>query len=170
MGYTPQIELVEKPGSVPSVAERLEELQIIRREALEKIVKAQKVMKIENPGNKRFWPYKEGKQVWIEGTNIKTIYPTVKLGPKQHGPFKILKHLSDAIYRMESCQGPSHGGSYMDEGTSRIRIGLLPYVVSGAISLLSPPLCLLCCSRAHIRCSMIRGCTSMLSPYLSMRP
>ena len=46
-------------------------------------------------------PYKEGKQVWIEGTNIKTIYPTTKLGPKQHGPFKILKHLSDAVYCVE---------------------------------------------------------------------
>ena len=86
MRYTPQIELVEKPRSVPSVAERLEELQKIRQEALQKIVKAQKVMKIENPGNKRFWLYKEGKQVWIEGTNIKTIYPTAKLGPKRHGP------------------------------------------------------------------------------------
>ena len=74
MGYTPQIELVEKPGSVPLVAERLEELQKIRQEALEKIVKAQKVMGIGNPGNKRFWPYEEGKQVWIEGTNIQTIY------------------------------------------------------------------------------------------------
>ena len=29
------------------------------------------------------------------------------------------------------CQGPSHGGSYMDKGTFRIRIGLLPYVVPG---------------------------------------
>ena len=58
-------------------------------------------MKIGTPGNKRFQPYKEGKQVWIEGTNIKTIYPTAKLGPKRHGPFKILKHLSDAVYRVE---------------------------------------------------------------------
>ena len=104
MGYTPQIELIEKQGLVPSVAKRLEELQKIRQEALEKIVKAQKVMKIGNPGNKKFWPYKEGKQVWIEGTNIKTIYLTAKLGPKRHGPFKILKHLSDAVYRVEIPQ------------------------------------------------------------------
>jgi hypothetical protein len=101
MGYTPQIELVEKPGSVPSVAERLEELQTIRQDALVKIIKAQKVMKIGNPGNKKFRPYQEGDQVWIEGTNIKTIYPTAKLGPKRHGPFKVLKPLSDAVYRVE---------------------------------------------------------------------
>ena len=29
------------------------------------------------------------------------------------------------------CQGPSHGGSYMDKGTSHIKIRLLPVVVSG---------------------------------------
>ena len=29
------------------------------------------------------------------------------------------------------CQGPSHGGSYMDEGTFRIRIRLPPRVISG---------------------------------------
>ena len=29
------------------------------------------------------------------------------------------------------CQGPSHGGSYMDEGTFHIRIGLPPRIVSG---------------------------------------
>ena len=29
------------------------------------------------------------------------------------------------------CRGPSHGGSYMDEGTSHIRIRLLPRFVSG---------------------------------------
>ena len=29
------------------------------------------------------------------------------------------------------CQGPSHGGSYMDEGMSYIRIGLLPHIALG---------------------------------------
>ena len=29
------------------------------------------------------------------------------------------------------CQGPSHGGSYMDKGVSYIRIGLLPHIVTG---------------------------------------
>ena len=58
-------------------------------------------MRIGNPGNRKFWPYKEGDQVWIEGTNIKTIYPTTKLAPKRYGPFKVLKHLSDAIYQVE---------------------------------------------------------------------
>jgi hypothetical protein len=58
-------------------------------------------MRVGNPGNKRFKPYKEGDQVWIEGTNIKTVFPTAKLGPKRHGPFKVLKQLSEAVYRVE---------------------------------------------------------------------
>ena len=29
-----------------------------------------------------------------------------------------------------TCQGPSHGGSYMDKGMSHIRIGLPPHIVS----------------------------------------
>ena len=31
----------------------------------------------------------------------------------------------------QRCQGPSHGGSYMDEGMFRIRIELLPIIVPG---------------------------------------
>ena len=58
-------------------------------------------MKIGNPGNKKFKPYREGNQVWLEGTNLKTLYPSAKLGPKQYGPFKIMKQLSNAVYRLE---------------------------------------------------------------------
>ena len=32
--------------------------------------------------------------------------------------------------RQSPCQAPSHGGSYMDKGTSYIRIGLLPCIVT----------------------------------------
>ena len=40
------------------------------------------------------------------------------------------------------CQGPSHGGSYMDEGMSYIKIGLFPVVVPGDYLALPPILCL----------------------------
>ena len=56
---------------------------------------------MRNPGNKRFQPYKEGDQVWLEGTNLKTLYPTAKLGPKRYGPFRVTKQLSEAVYRLE---------------------------------------------------------------------
>ena len=99
--YMPTLEVVKKPGMVPSVEERLTELDKTRDKALKMIAKAQAEMKIGNLGNKRFWPYQKNDQVWIEGTNIKTIYPLAKLGPKRYGPFKVLEQLSEAIYRVE---------------------------------------------------------------------
>ena len=48
-----------------------------------------------------FQPYKEDNQVWLEGTNLKTLYPTAKLGPKWYGPFKVVKQLSNTIYQLE---------------------------------------------------------------------
>ena len=104
MGYTPTLEVIKKPGMVPSVEEQLAELDRTRDEALKMIVKAQAAMKIGNPGKKRFRPYQKNDQVWIEGTNIKTIYPSAKLGPKRHGPFKVLEQLSEAVYQVEIPQ------------------------------------------------------------------
>ena len=87
MGYTPTLEVIKKPGMVPSVEERLAELDKTRDKALKMIAKAQAAMKIGNLGNKKFRPYQKNDQVWIKGTNIKTIYPSVKLGPKQLSRF-----------------------------------------------------------------------------------
>ena len=101
MGYTPTLEWSRQPSPVPLVTSRLSELEKIRNEALENIERAQKAMKIGNSGNKKFRPYKEGDQIWIEGTNLKTLYPSAKLGPKHYGPFKVLKQLSEAVYRVE---------------------------------------------------------------------
>src|SRR6266702_4064197 len=58
-------------------------------------------MAMRNQGNRRFKPYNKGDQVWVEGTNIKTLYPSAKLSPKRYGPFKVLEQLSEAVYRLE---------------------------------------------------------------------
>jgi hypothetical protein len=54
MGYTPQVEWTVKPSLVPTVTARLLELNKLQDNALQMIAKAQKVMKISNPGNKKF--------------------------------------------------------------------------------------------------------------------
>ena len=59
------------------------------------------MLHVRKKGSKRFKPYQEGDQVWIEGTNLKTLYPTAKLGPKCYGPFKFLKQMSLAVYWVE---------------------------------------------------------------------
>jgi hypothetical protein len=61
----------------------------------------QAMLRVKNPGGRKFRPYEEGEQVWIEGTNLKTLYPSAKLGPKRYGPFKVLKQFSNAVYRVE---------------------------------------------------------------------
>ena len=63
------------------------------------------------------------------------------------------------------CQGPSHGGSYMDEGTSHIRIRLLPVIVPGDC-LASLSYSMLHCLLVHVQCPMIQGCTSTSPPSL----
>jgi hypothetical protein len=46
------------------------------------MIKVQTMLRMKKPGNKKFQPYKEGDQVWLEGTNLKTLYPSAKLGLK----------------------------------------------------------------------------------------
>ena len=40
-------------------------------------------------------------QVWIKGTNLKTLYPSAKLALKRYGPFKVLKQLSPVVYEIK---------------------------------------------------------------------
>ena len=101
MGYTPKLEWNLLPSQVPAVEKRLGELEEVRQEAFRNILKAQSVLRMKKKGSKRFKPYQEGDQVWIEGTNLKTLYPTAKLGPKRYGPFKILKQMSPVVYWVE---------------------------------------------------------------------
>ena len=78
--------------------EQIEEVRTAARNSLEK---AQKMMVIRNPGNKKFRAYQKNDQVWIEGTNLKTLYPSAKLAPKRYGPFKVIEQLSPAVYRIK---------------------------------------------------------------------
>jgi hypothetical protein len=101
MGYVPCMEQIKKPSPVPQVEEQLAELERVRKVAWEAMLKAQAMLRVKNLGGRKFQPYKEGEQVWIEGTNLKTLYPSAKLGPKQYGPFEVLKQFSNAVYQVE---------------------------------------------------------------------
>ena len=42
--------------------------------------------------------YKPGDQVWLEVSNLKSIRPSKKLGPKRYGPFKIVEKIGHTTY------------------------------------------------------------------------
>jgi transposase InsO family protein len=44
--------------------------------------------------------YKEGQQVWVESTNIKSQRPSEKLDDKRFGPFKIVKKVGASSYKL----------------------------------------------------------------------
>ncbi len=100
MGFTPKTDWLGI-SNVPTVTNRLEEMEQARNRALAEMGRAQKIMAMRNQGNKRFKPYNKGDQVWVEGMNIKTLYPLAKLSPKRYGPFKVLEQLLEAVYRLE---------------------------------------------------------------------
>ena len=101
MGYTPKVEWPSVPCQVPSYTDRMEQIEQVREAAKTSLDKAQRMMAIKNPGNKKFQPYQEGDQVWIKGTNMKTLYPSAKLAPKCYGPFKVMKQLLPAVYEIK---------------------------------------------------------------------
>jgi hypothetical protein len=70
------------------------------------MLKVQAMLQVKNPEGRRFHPYKEGEHVWIEGTNLKTLYPSAKLGPKWYGPFKVLKQFSNAVVTIPTGKTP----------------------------------------------------------------
>ena len=45
--------------------------------------------------------YEIGDQVWLEGRNLRVDWPSAKLAPKRHGPFRIKRVLSPIVYQME---------------------------------------------------------------------
>ena len=49
----------------------------------------------------RFEPYQLGDNVWLEGRNLTTTYPMVKLAPRRYGPFPITRVISHTSYQLK---------------------------------------------------------------------
>jgi hypothetical protein len=76
-------------SSIPSVEERLNNLDLIRTEVSSALNVAAEIMKRKGPSTPSH-TFSVNQQVWLEGTNIHTTHPKAKLAPRRHGPFKIL--------------------------------------------------------------------------------
>ncbi len=99
MGWTPRATWTNTPSAAPSADKRMEELQIRRQHVQDSITQAQLLM--ARKGNSTFTPYQQGAMVWLEGVNLRTLYPTSKLAPKCYGPFPIKRVLSEVTYELE---------------------------------------------------------------------
>ena len=86
-------------SNVPAAEKRIVLLQKARDEALAMHELARQVMAERTTRN--FSPFKEGEKVWLEGKNLKILYATKKLAPKQEGPFAIKEVLTPLSYRLD---------------------------------------------------------------------
>ena len=98
MGYSPRAEIFDVTLSIPTIALWLRDWKRAREDAQKLMIKAQKKW---TKGKEPEQRYKTGDQVWLEGCNLWIDWPSVKLAPKRHGPFKIGKVLLPITYQLE---------------------------------------------------------------------
>src|SRR6267378_2677209 len=98
MGYNPRATWEVSMSSIPQVNTWLEQMMEARQLANEARKKSEETWKHSTKRPQQ--QYKEGDQVWLEGTNIHTYHPMAKLAPKQHGPFQITKVLGPVTYQL----------------------------------------------------------------------
>jgi hypothetical protein len=97
LGYTPHIHQPTRATSVPGIMTQLQQIKDHRIAAQEALQKAQDHMTKET----KYRPFNEGERVWLEGTHLKLPYKTMKLAPRQYGPFHITAKVSDIAYRLK---------------------------------------------------------------------
>src|SRR5712672_148309 len=65
--------------------------------------RAQAIAAINKVANRNPAPegqFKRGDQVWLEATNLKLPYHTLKLAPRRQGPFHVTEVISPVAYRL----------------------------------------------------------------------
>jgi hypothetical protein len=96
-GYQPRWpHHIKAETRVPLATEHLTHLVEARKEAQAAIKLAEEDMLQQQKQHGETGPgWKPGDQVWLEGKNLKTQYPSAKLGPKRYGPFEILQRVGN---------------------------------------------------------------------------
>ena len=98
MGHNPRAEIIDTPSSMPTVALRIDLWKQARKRANELIIQVQSRWKKARDKTVEF---KIGDKVWLEGRNLKSERPSIKLLAKRYGPFKITKVLSPVTYQIQ---------------------------------------------------------------------
>ena len=98
MGHNPRAEIINTPSSMPMVALQIDLWKQARKRANELIIQAQS--RWRKARDKKI-EFKMGDKVWLEGRNLKSDRPSIKLAAKRYGPFKITKVLSPITYQLQ---------------------------------------------------------------------
>ena len=98
MGHNPRAEIIDTTSSMPTVALRINLWKQARKRANELIIQAQS--RWRKAKDKRV-EFKIGDKAWLEGRNLKSDRPSIKLVAKRYGPFKITKVLSPITYQLQ---------------------------------------------------------------------
>src|SRR5882672_5062633 len=94
LGYTPNIHQPNRATSVPGITKRLEQIKEHRLAVQQVLEQAQQWLIKET----KYKPFNEGDKVWLERTHLRLPYDTMKLAPRQYGPFKVAAKISDVAY------------------------------------------------------------------------
>ena len=101
-GYNPTFQVELKDVKSPDAKERIQYIHTLHEILQHEIANAQKAFS-EHADKKRLSiiPFKEGDKVWLLRRNIKTTRPSEKLDYKRLGPFKVLKVISNVVYKLQ---------------------------------------------------------------------
>ena len=91
-------------GTLSVLKDWKETLLRLWAQALQSILNAQKLLLARNSKNKKkgsFHPFSLDERVWLEGTNLRLAYPSIRLAPKRYDPFPITKVISPVIYWLD---------------------------------------------------------------------
>ncbi|KXN93252.1 hypothetical protein AN958_00176, partial [Leucoagaricus sp. SymC.cos] len=103
LGVTPpSIPTILETPSVDSSKERLRILDHTQNEAItsHKLAAEQIAHQITST----FKPFKQCQKVWLEATNLHLSYPSLKIAPKQQGPFTVKQVISPLVYKLNLPQ------------------------------------------------------------------
>jgi hypothetical protein len=100
-GYTPDFTIpVGRPLSIPVLDKRLQNLQVVRKDAEAALRLSKKQMQTDVEQRMKPYKFNIGDKVWLQAKQIKVHQQSAKLGPKQLGPFKVTEVRSDIDYKL----------------------------------------------------------------------
>jgi len=101
MGYQPRFTLMPISTKAPSAEEHLSKLDQVRKEveASQKVAN-QVIQEARHKYGTRAPTFAKGDKVWLDGKNLRLMYPKLSLAPKQYGPFAVKEVLGPVTYRL----------------------------------------------------------------------